>query len=254
MTTSAHEQRVLADLEEQFAPPRRLGTRIALLTTMFVLGLSMVAVGVSTVEPIALTALAVCGGYLLMAIAMITSTKIVRRGRPVPRQGYVRPAENTAAFGRPQTCGRGAPARCRTLRVIPAIGGPCRVVDPSQQEPSVCGACMNRPHDLSSDRSAPRAADDDEPRLGVAVAGDSSRRVIRVNGDLTAQGAELVTAITNQFVRDGCRDVGMDLTEVTAADHEGLRSVERLRTSLDLQGVTMSVSDTSSAVDDPADD
>jgi hypothetical protein len=81
MTTSAHEQRVLADLEEQFAPPRRLGTRLALLITMFGLGLSMVVAGVSTVEPIAVTAVAVCGGYLLMATATTTFTKIIHSGR-----------------------------------------------------------------------------------------------------------------------------------------------------------------------------
>jgi hypothetical protein len=87
MTASAHEQQVLADLEEQFAPPRRLGIRIALLIMMFGLGLSMVAAGASTVEPIALTVLAVCAGYLLMATATITFTKIVRRGRPVQKRG-----------------------------------------------------------------------------------------------------------------------------------------------------------------------
>jgi anti-anti-sigma regulatory factor len=87
-----------------------------------------------------------------------------------------------------------------------------------------------------------------EPRLGVAIAGRPSSRVMHVDGDLTAKGAELLVALTDQFVREGSRSVRMDLADITTADHEGLRSVERLRTSLEKQGVTMLVSNRSQSL------
>jgi anti-anti-sigma regulatory factor len=100
-------------------------------------------------------------------------------------------------------------------------------------------------HDLPDSRAIDRHGG---PSLGVAVAGDPSSRVVRVNGDLTARGAELLHAITDHFVRDGSRTVRMDLADVTTADHEGLQSVERLRTTLGQQGVTLLVFNRSLAV------
>ncbi|MCW2529750.1 MAG: hypothetical protein JWM76_4610 [Pseudonocardiales bacterium] len=108
---------------------------------------------------------------------------------------------------------------------------------------------MNRREKPALDQADSRAIDRYRGlQLGVAVAGDPSSRVIRVNGHLTTRGAELLSAITDHFVRDGSRTVRMDLADVTAADHEGLESVERLRTSLSQQGVTLLVSNRSIAV------
>ena len=84
------------------------------------------------------------------------------------------------------------------------------------------------------------------------MAADLATPVIRVNGDLTGEGDELLTAITNQFVRDGRQEIRLDLADVTAANPAGLHSLDQLRTSLGEQGVTLLVSNRSSAVQDAA--
>jgi anti-anti-sigma regulatory factor len=72
--------------------------------------------------------------------------------------------------------------------------------------------------------------------------------MIHVKGDLTVMGAELLIALTDKFVRDGCRSVRMDLAGVTTADDAGLRAVKELRTSLANQGTSLHVYNGSSAV------
>lgn len=120
---------------------------------------------------------------------------------------------------------------------------------PSRQDLNVSGVHVKRPDRPTLDPSDDHPIDeDDKPSLGVSVAGDSSARVVRVDGDLTAQGAELLSAITDHFLRDGSRTVRMDLADVTAADRDGLESVDRLRTTLGQQGVTLLVANRSIAV------
>jgi hypothetical protein len=87
MTTSEQEQRILADLESQFDPPDRFGIRIAVLTTMFGLGVALVVAGLRTIEPMPVVLLVTCGGCFLMAVAVRTTTQLVRGHRATHSRG-----------------------------------------------------------------------------------------------------------------------------------------------------------------------
>ena len=120
-------------------------------------------------------------------------------------------------------------------------------------QPSPAGREM--PGAVESRATAIRTNATDEstaPGLGVTVAADRPTPVIRVNGDLTGDGAEMLTAITDQFVRDGRQEIRLDLADITAANRAGLHTLEQLRTSLSAQGVSLLVSNRSSAVQDAA--
>lgn len=87
MKTNDQSELVLSDLETQFAPPERFGTRIAVLVVMFGLGITFMVIGFGTAEPISVVLITVRGGYVLMAFAVWTLVKLLRRRRLTRRPG-----------------------------------------------------------------------------------------------------------------------------------------------------------------------
>ncbi len=79
------------------------------------------------------------------------------------------------------------------------------------------------------------------PHLTAVIAGDSRWRVIRVQGVLVVDTAMLVDVLTTQLVREGCRSIRLDLSDVTMADRMGRRALRDLAGSLRAAGVALAL-------------